>query len=121
MHNGRVNTVETLPDQVSSACCAPLTSEVISAAEAEKYARLLKAVADPVRLRLVSLVAAQENREACACDLTEPIGLSQPTISHHLKILVDAGILHREKRGVWAYFSIVPGALERAAEVLSPR
>ncbi|MBD7993927.1 helix-turn-helix transcriptional regulator [Arthrobacter sp. Sa2CUA1] len=121
VHNGTVNSAQTAPDPTAEACCTPLTSEALSAEDAQRFARLLKAVADPTRLRLVSLIAAQENKEACVCDLTEPIGLGQPTVSHHLKILVDAGILDREKRGVWAYYSIVPGALERAAAVLIPR
>lgn len=121
MHNGRVNTAEKAPAPTVGACCAPLTSEALSVEDAQRFAQLLKAVAEPTRLRLVSLIAAQENREACVCDLTGPVGLGQPTVSHHLKILVDAGILHREKRGVWAYYSIVPGGLERAAAVLTPR
>ncbi len=121
VHNRRVTTARTVPAPDTDACCTPLTSEALSVDDAQRFARLLKAVAEPTRLRLVSLIAAQENKEACVCDLTEPIGLGQPTVSHHLKILVDAGILHREKRGVWAYYSIVPGALERAAAVLSPR
>ncbi|MCC3295617.1 metalloregulator ArsR/SmtB family transcription factor [Arthrobacter sp. zg-Y411] len=104
-----------------AACCAPLTSEAISLEDAQQFARLLKAMADPTRLRLLSLIAAQENKEACVCDLTGPVGLGQPTVSHHLKILVDAGILNREKRGVWAYYSLIPGTLERAAAVLAPR
>ena len=95
----------------AAACCAPATREAIGAAEAEKLARLLKAVADPARLRLISLVAAHLDLEACVCDLTEPLGLSQPTVSHHLKVLVDAGILTRDKRGTWAYYRLVPGAL----------
>lgn len=117
-----MNTAHTLPHRVLEACsCGPLTGEVLSADDAQKSAQLLKALADPARLRLISLIAAQQDNEACVCDLTEPIGLGQPTISHHLKILVDAGILHREKRGVWAYYSIIPGALERAAAIISPR
>lgn len=120
-HHGIVNTAPIMEDPVAEACCAPVTQEAISLEDAQKFAQLLKAVADPTRLRLLSLVAAQESQEACVCDLTEPVGLGQPTVSHHLKILVDAGILHREKRGVWAYYSIVPGALERAAAVISPR
>lgn len=116
-----MNTAQTAHGAVAEACCTPLTHEVLSVEDAQRFAQLLKAVAEPTRLRLVSLIAAQENHEACVCDLTEPIGLGQPTVSHHLKILVDAGILHREKRGVWAYYSIIPGALERAAAVLSPR
>ncbi|UYB36347.1 metalloregulator ArsR/SmtB family transcription factor [Arthrobacter koreensis] len=120
MHNGGVTTAPTARDAVPEACCTSLTSEALSVEDAQRFAQLLKAVAEPTRLRLVSLIAAQDNKEACVCDLTEPVGLGQPTVSHHLKILVDAGILHREKRGVWAYYSIVPGALERAAAVLSP-
>ena len=81
---------------------------------------LLKALADPTRLRLVSLVAARDGGEACVCDLTEPLGLTQPTISHHLKILVEAGIFTRDKRGVWAYYSLVPAALSALSAVLQP-
>ena len=101
---------------VSAACCAPAAREAIGADEAERLARLLKAVADPARLRLVSLVAAHDDLEACVCDLTEPLGLSQPTVSHHLKVLVDAGILTRDKRGTWAYYRLVPGALGSLAD-----
>lgn len=79
---------------------------------------MLKALADPVRLRLVSMVAAHEGAEACVCELTEPLGLTQPTISHHLKVLVEAGILSRDKRGVWAYYALVPGALDAVSAVL---
>jgi ArsR family transcriptional regulator len=101
---------------IDGPCCAPASREAIGADEAEKLARLLKAVADPARLRLVSLVAAHADLEACVCDLTEPLGLSQPTVSHHLKVLVDAGILTRDKRGTWAYYRLVPGALGSLAE-----
>ncbi|WP_432497583.1 ArsR/SmtB family transcription factor [Kineococcus gypseus] len=99
--------------------CAPLTREPLSAEAAATLARRLKALADPARLRLLSLVAAHEGGEACACDLTEPLGLSQPTVSHHLKVLVEAGLLTRDKRGVWAYFALVPGALDALAAVLA--
>ena len=75
-----------------TACCSPVVGQVLEAAEAEALASSLKAIADPVRLRLISMVAAHEDAEACVCDLTEPVGLSQPTVSHHLKVLVDAGI-----------------------------
>ena len=107
---------ETTMPQIS-----PLAGEPIERADAERLAGVLKALADPARLRLLSLIQSAPEGEACVCDLTGPVGLGQPTVSHHLKILVDAGILHREKRGVWAYYSIVPGALERAAAVLAPR
>lgn len=114
-----MNTGSTAATRSLIACCAPLVSEPLSAADADTLAVIVKAVADPTRLRLLSLVAAHEGAEACVCDLTQPIGLSQPTISHHLKILVDAGLLSRDKRGVWAYYALVPGALDALAAVLS--
>jgi len=101
------------------ACCAPLTREPLSAETAAALAHTLKAVADPARLRLLSLVAAHEGGEACVCDLIEPLGLSQPTVSHHLKVLVEAGLLTRDKRGVWAYFAVVPEALNALSAVLA--
>ncbi len=91
----------------------------MSTDRSEELAKQFKAIADPNRLRLISLISSSTGNEACVCDLTEPLELGQPTVSHHLKILVDAGILHREKRGVWAYFSIVPGALNALAGVLT--
>ncbi len=103
----------------NAACCAPLLREPLTAGQAADLARKLKALADPTRLRLVSMVAAHEGSEACVCDLTEPLGLSQPTISHHLKILVEAGIFSRDKRGVWAYYALVPSAMKALSEVLS--
>ena len=99
-------------------CCRPLLREPITASQATNLARLLKALADPTRLRLVSMVAAHEGGEACVCELTEPLGLTQPTISHHLKILVDAGVFTRDKRGVWAYYALVPSALDALSAVL---
>jgi ArsR family transcriptional regulator, arsenate/arsenite/antimonite-responsive transcriptional repressor len=104
---------------LAGTCCAPLLREPITTDQAADLARVLKALADPTRLRLVSMVAAHEDGEACVCDLTEPLGLTQPTISHHLKILVDAGIFTRDKRGVWAYYALVPGALNTLSAVLS--
>ncbi len=101
-------------------CCAPLLREPITASQAADLARLLKALADPTRLRLVSMVAAHEGGESCVCELTEPLGLTQPTISHHLKILVDAGIFTRDKRGVWAYYALVPTTMDALAAVLRP-
>ncbi|NLF04694.1 MAG: helix-turn-helix transcriptional regulator [Actinomycetales bacterium] len=93
-------------------CCSPRLSEPMSDEDAQGLARTLKALADPTRLRLLSILAAHEGGEACVCDLTDPVGLSQPTVSHHLKVLTDAGLVTRDKRGVWAYFAIVPGALD---------
>jgi ArsR family transcriptional regulator, arsenate/arsenite/antimonite-responsive transcriptional repressor len=99
---------------VADACCTPLLREPITARQAADLARLLKALADPTRLRLVSMVAAHEGGEACVCELTEP------TISHHLKVLVDAGVFTRDKRGVWAYYALVPSVLDALSAVLSP-
>ena len=106
------------PAPAGTGCRAPLLREALSAADARELARTVKALADPTRLRLVSLVAAHGG-EACVCDLTAPVGLSQPTVSHHLKVLVDAGLMTRDKRGVWAYYALVPGALDALARVLS--
>jgi ArsR family transcriptional regulator, arsenate/arsenite/antimonite-responsive transcriptional repressor len=104
---------------IDQACCTPLLREPITASQAADLARLFKALADPTRLRLVAMVAAHDGGEACVCDLTEPLGLTQPTISHHLKILVDAGIFTRDKRGVWAYYALVPSAMDALSAVLS--
>ncbi|MFC7403736.1 ArsR/SmtB family transcription factor [Georgenia alba] len=101
-----------------SPCCIPLFRKPLDDAEADRLAAVFKAVADPARLRLLSLIAAHEGAEACVCDLTEPLDLSQPTVSHHLKILVDAGLLTREKRGRWAYYAVVGPALEELGSVL---
>jgi ArsR family transcriptional regulator len=102
-------------------CCAPITGAVLDAAAAERLAAVLKALAEPTRLRLVSLIAGHDGAEACVCDLTAPVGLTQPTVSHHLKTLVDAGLLERSQRGKWAYFRIVPAALDALAGVFARR
>lgn len=104
---------------VLTQCCSPIVGQVLSALAAETLASSLKALADPTRLRLVSLVAAHEDQEACVCDLTEPVGLSQPTVSHHLRILVEAGILTREQRGRWAYYRLVPETLDNLAGLIA--
>ena len=109
----------TLP-LIQPACCAPLTQERLSADQAVVLAARLKALADPSRLRLVSLLAASPDGEACVCDLTEPLGLSQPTVSHHLKVLHQAGLLTREKRSTWAFYAVVPEALTALADVITP-
>ena len=88
----------------AAACCPPLSREPLSAEQAAQVAPLLKALAEPVRLRLMSLVASHPGGEACVCDLNDAFDLSQPTISHHLKVLHEAGLLDREKRGVWVYY-----------------
>ena len=95
----------------SAACCAPLTAAPLTMEQAEQVAPLLKALADPVRLRLMSLVASRQGGEACVCDLNEAFDLSQPTISHHMKVLHEAGLVDRDKRGVWVYYRIRPQAL----------
>lgn len=102
----------------TGACCGPLTRAATEPDTARDLARVFKALGDPTRVQLLSIVAAHEDREACVCDLTEPVGLAQPTVSHHLKILVDAGLLTREQRGRWAYYSLVPGALEHLTHQL---
>jgi ArsR family transcriptional regulator, arsenate/arsenite/antimonite-responsive transcriptional repressor len=93
------------------ACCLPLSAQALSMEQAEQVAPLLKALADPVRLRLMSLVASHPGGEACVCDLGDAFDLSQPTISHHLKVLHDAGLVDREKRGVWVYYRARTDAL----------
>ena len=100
-------------------CCVSVLEAPLSGAEAETLASTLRVLADPARLRLVSVIAGQPGQEACVCNLTAPVGLSQPTVSHHLKLLSEAGILDREQRGRWVYYSIRPGALDRVASVFS--
>lgn len=101
------------------ACCPSGLARPIDRETAEELARLLKAVADPARLQVLSLLRAQPDCEACVCDLTEALGLSQATVSHHLKVLVEAGILAREKRGYWTWYSIVPTRLTELGAVLA--
>jgi ArsR family transcriptional regulator len=103
-----------------ASCCNPATGAVLDAAAAARLAAVLKALAEPTRLRLISLIAAHgAEGQACVCDLTDPVGLSQPTVSHHLKVLTDAGLIVREQRGRWAYYSLVPGALAAIADALT--
>jgi len=97
---------------ISEACCPEVLSAPLGAEEAEDVAAALRVVADPARLRLLSLISNSEGAEACVCNLTEPLGLSQPTVSHHLKVLADAGLIEREQRGRWAYYRVVPERLE---------
>jgi ArsR family transcriptional regulator len=113
-----MTTMLDITDVSAGACCNPLVREPLAAEEAEQLATTMKALADPTRLRLLSIVAASENSEACVCDLIDPVGLSQPTVSHHLKVLSTAGFLTRSKRGTWAYFTLVPGALDRISQLL---
>ena len=103
--------LEVLDPAETAACCSPLSVQALSMQEAEQVAPLLKALADPVRLRLMSLVASHPGGEVCACDLGGQFDLSQPTISHHLKVLHDAGLVDRDKRGVWVYYRARTDAL----------
>ena len=91
----------------------------MSAPDAHRLATTLKALADPARLRLLSMMAAHAGGEACVCDLTEPLGLSQPTVSHHLRVLLEAGLVTRDKRGVWAYYRLVPEAVSGLGGLLT--
>jgi ArsR family transcriptional regulator, arsenate/arsenite/antimonite-responsive transcriptional repressor len=100
-------------------CCVSVLEAPLSEAEAESLAATLRVLSDPARLRLLSVIAAQPGSEACVCNLIAPVGLSQPTVSHHLKLLNEAGILDRQQRGRWVYYSIRPGALDRVASVFS--
>ena len=99
------------------ACCTPAGGTAMSADRAAELAGLLKALADPVRLRLVSLIASSGSGEACVCDLNAAFDLTQATISHHLKVLHSAGVLDRDKRGVWVYYAVRPGALAAVADL----
>ena len=105
---------------VGGECCAPVAGEVLTEAAAGRLAASLKALAEPTRLRLLSLVASNRAQEACVCDLVETVGLSQPTVSHHLRILVEARILTREQRGRWAYYRLVPETLTDLARLITP-
>jgi ArsR family transcriptional regulator, arsenate/arsenite/antimonite-responsive transcriptional repressor len=100
-------------------CCTPIAGAPLGADEAADLAAVLKALADPVRLRLLSVIQAAEGGEACQCDLTAPVGLSQPTVSHHLKVLHGAGLVTRDKRGAWAYYRTVPARLAQVAAALT--
>lgn len=116
-HGGTTATLGSDPS-----CCAPsLLEGSLAVEEAEALALRFKAIADPNRLRILSIISSSMGAETCVCDFAGPLQLSQPTISHHLKIMVDAGLLHREKRGVWAYYSIIPEALEALSGALTTK
>jgi ArsR family transcriptional regulator, arsenate/arsenite/antimonite-responsive transcriptional repressor len=103
----------------TAACCPPLSRQPLSLDQAEQIAPLLKALADPARLRLLSLIASHAGGEACVCDLNDAFDLTQPTISHHLKVLHEAGLLEREKRGVWVYYRARAAALTALGQLLT--
>jgi ArsR family transcriptional regulator len=102
-----------------AASCPPLLQGPLDPDDADRLAAALKAIADPSRLRLLSLIQAQPGHEACVCNLTEPLGLGQPTVSHHLKVLLQAGLVEREQRGNWAYFRVREEPLEQLRALLS--
>lgn len=118
MYDRRMIPVATIQGE---ACCAPLAESPLGADDAERLARSLKALADPARLRILSLIAASADGEVCVCELPAPLGLSQPTVSHHLKVLTDAGFLDRSKRGTWAYYRLIPGALDAITSPLAEK
>lgn len=111
--------VRQLPviDRAVAACCAGPGATPLERDEAQALAGLLKAVADPARLQILMTIRCRPGQEICACDLPDVVGLSQPTVSHHLKVLTEAGLLTRERRGSWAWFTLVPERLEQIARV----
>jgi ArsR family transcriptional regulator len=102
-------------------CCPPVLEGGLTKADAEGLASVFRALADPVRLRVLSFIASQPGAEACVCHVIDPVGLSQPTVSHHLKLLHHAGLLEREKRGAWVYYRVVPDRLEAIRAALATR
>ena len=102
------------------ACCTPLVREPLGETDATALAPVFKALADPVRLRLFSLIASFEGGQACVCDLTGEFDVSQPTISHHLRVLREAGLVGSERRGTWVYYWVLPDALARLSQLLTP-
>lgn len=109
----------TMATQQISVCCVGALTSALTRKDANELSILLKAVADPVRLQLLSIIRAADANEACVCDLTDAVQLSQPTVSHHLKVLTDAGLLTRERRGSWAWFALVPSRLGDIASIFS--
>jgi ArsR family transcriptional regulator, arsenate/arsenite/antimonite-responsive transcriptional repressor len=104
---------------ILSTCCPPVLRGRLSQAAAEQIAGAFRALADPARLRLLSFIAAQPSGEACVCHLMKPLDISQPTVSHHLKVLYDAGLLERERRGTWVYYRILPDRLAALRDALA--
>ena len=104
-----------------AACCAPVVGGVLDADSAQRLAGMFKALGDPTRVNLLSLIAAHQDGEACICDLTAPVGLSQGTVSHHMKILADAGLVSRDQRGKWAYYRVIDSTLASLSEALQSR
>jgi ArsR family transcriptional regulator len=103
-----------------AACCSPLAREPLGAEQADDLSRVFKALGDPVRLRLLSLIGAHAGGEACVCELVDAFDLTQPTISHHLRVLREAGLIEADRRGTWVYYRVLPAALERLAGLFTP-
>lgn len=110
----------TLADDATRACCAPLAEQALTEPQADVLAARMKALADPARLRLLSLILASADGEACTCDLVEPLGLSQPTVTHHLRRLADAGMVSGQRRGRWTYYRVQTRALDEIVSALRP-
>ena len=106
--------------RTATPCCAPVLDGRLEPADANELAEIFRALGDPGRLRLLSFLASQPGGEACVCNLTEPLGLSQPTVSHHLKVLTDANLLERERRGTWIYYRLRLARLEELCATLVP-
>lgn len=108
------------PSPGAEPCCAPLVGQPLDSDWAGELARMFKALGDPVRLRMLSLIASHEGGQCCVCDITPAFEVSQPTISHHLKTLREAGLLDCERRGTWVYYWVIPSALQQLSAVLAP-
>jgi ArsR family transcriptional regulator len=119
-HHGNVTTTRTLPviDDTAAPCCEPLGSGRLDTEQATGLARRLKVLADPTRLRLLSILLDSEGGEACTCDLVDPLGLSQPTVTHHLQRMAEVGIVHGERRGRWTFYSVDKTAIESITNAL---
>ncbi|MET9854440.1 metalloregulator ArsR/SmtB family transcription factor [Streptomyces sp. NPDC006450] len=109
-----------MPTPISELCCSPVLAGPLTPEAADDLAAALKVVADSTRLRLLGLIRTQAGGEACTCDLTEPLGLTQPTVTHHLKVLFEAGFLERERRGRQTYYRIAPGSMTVLCQALDP-
>ncbi len=113
-----MNLSKAISAKIGFKCCSPLLSGIIQPDEAVQMAAVFRVLGEPARLRLLSIIATQPNQEVCACELVEPLGLSQPTVSHHLKVLHEAGLLAKERRGTWIYYQLVPEQLEAIQNAL---